>query len=90
MANLWCCGLDITYFRFHDHAAGHDRATSRSAFRMVEWRLGRHGHSKLHGGIDNLLVDLVVAYIPRPVISRLNLSRNKKNGVIALFATGSM
>jgi hypothetical protein len=44
----------------------------------------------LMGGIDNLLVDLVIAYIPLPVISHLNLSRNKKNGVIALFATGSM
>lgn len=44
----------------------------------------------LMGGIDNLLVDLVIAYIPLPVINRLNLSRNKKNGIIALFATGSM
>lgn len=44
----------------------------------------------LMGGIDNLLVDLVIAYIPLPVINQLNLSRNKKNGVIALFATGSM
>lgn len=44
----------------------------------------------LMGGIDNLLVDVVIAYIPLPIINRLNLSRNKKNGVIALFATGSM
>jgi hypothetical protein len=44
----------------------------------------------LIGGIDNLLVDLVIAYIPLPVINQLNPSRNKKNGVIALFAAGSM
>jgi hypothetical protein len=41
-------------------------------------------------GIDNLIVDLCLAYIPIPVVAGLKLSRRKKNGVIALFATGSM
>ena len=41
-------------------------------------------------GIDNLVVDLLVAYIPIPVIRKLNLSRSKKNAIIALFATGML
>ncbi|KAF2865806.1 hypothetical protein BDV95DRAFT_585938 [Massariosphaeria phaeospora] len=39
-------------------------------------------------GIANLVVDLLIAYIPIPVITKLNLSKNKRNGIIALFATG--
>lgn len=42
------------------------------------------------GGIDNLLVDLLIAYIPLPVISALKLYRKKKNSIVALFVTGSM
>lgn len=41
-------------------------------------------------GIDNFLVDLLIAYIPIPLINGLNLSRRKKNGIIILFATGFM
>lgn len=41
-------------------------------------------------GVDNVIVDLCIAYIPLPVVARLNLSRSKKNGIIALFATGSV
>ncbi|KAI9660715.1 MAG: hypothetical protein M1821_010067 [Bathelium mastoideum] len=39
-------------------------------------------------GIDNLLVDLLIAYIPIPILRRLNLTQSKKNGIIALFAMG--
>jgi len=41
-------------------------------------------------GIDNLVVDICIAYIPIPVIRGLNLSKNKKRGVMTLFATGIM
>jgi hypothetical protein len=41
-------------------------------------------------GVDNLAVDLMIAYIPIPVISKLNLPQSKKNGIIILFAMGSM
>jgi hypothetical protein len=41
-------------------------------------------------GVDNLAVDLMIAYIPIPVISKLNLPQSKKNGIIILFATGLM
>ncbi len=41
-------------------------------------------------GIDNLVVDILIACIPLPIIARLNLSPSKKKGVILLFATGGM
>jgi len=41
-------------------------------------------------GIDNLVVDLFIAYIPIPVIRKLRLDRSKKNGIIGLFATGTL
>jgi hypothetical protein len=41
-------------------------------------------------GIDNLLVDMCIAYIPIPVLAKLNLSKSKKRGVIVLFAAGTM
>lgn len=41
-------------------------------------------------GILKLIVDLLIVYIPIPIVLHLNLSRNKKIGVLATFLTGSM
>jgi hypothetical protein len=41
-------------------------------------------------GIVNLIVDLVVLYIPIPVVVRMNLSWKRKFGVLAMFLTGLM
>lgn len=41
-------------------------------------------------GVVNLLVDLMIFYIPIPVIVTLNLNRRKKVGVLAIFLTGLM
>jgi hypothetical protein len=46
--------------------------------------------SSLAVGIDNLLVDLIILYIPIPVIAQLNISRRKKFGVLMIFLTGLM
>jgi hypothetical protein len=41
-------------------------------------------------GITKLVVDVVILYIPIPIVLRMNLSRKKKIGVMAIFLTGSM
>jgi hypothetical protein len=41
-------------------------------------------------GIIKLFVDLVIVYIPIPIVLGMNLSRKKKVGVLATFLTGSM
>lgn len=41
-------------------------------------------------GVDNIIVDACIAYIPIPIIYKLNLSASRKKGVLALFATGFM
>lgn len=41
-------------------------------------------------GIDNIPVDLCIAYIPIPVIQTLKLSTTRKRGIVALFTTGFM
>jgi hypothetical protein len=46
--------------------------------------------SSLAVGIDNLLVDILILYIPIPVIATLNISRRRKIGVFMIFLTGLM
>ncbi|KAH7406889.1 hypothetical protein DE146DRAFT_408178 [Phaeosphaeria sp. MPI-PUGE-AT-0046c] len=41
-------------------------------------------------GIIKLAVDLVIVYMPIPVVLGMNLSRRKKVGVLATFLTGSI
>ncbi|KAF2878466.1 hypothetical protein BDV95DRAFT_22667 [Massariosphaeria phaeospora] len=41
-------------------------------------------------GVVNILVDLLILYIPIPPIVKLNLSRKKRAGVLAIFLTGSI
>lgn len=41
-------------------------------------------------GIDNLIVDILLAYIPISVLSGMKIERNKKIGAIAIFAMGGM
>jgi uncharacterized BrkB/YihY/UPF0761 family membrane protein len=41
-------------------------------------------------GVVNLLVDLLVLYIPIPVIVKMDLSRERKAGVLIIFLTGLM
>lgn len=41
-------------------------------------------------GINKVLVDLIIVYIPIPIVLGMKLSRKKKVGVLAIFLTGSM
>ena len=41
-------------------------------------------------GIDNIIVDFLIAYIPIPLIKGLNISHRKKQAIIILFALGFM
>jgi hypothetical protein len=41
-------------------------------------------------GATNIVVDLLIVYMPLPSIASLNLSRKRKVGVLAIFLTGSM
>jgi hypothetical protein len=41
-------------------------------------------------GIENILTDLLIFYIPIPIIMKMNLSPKKKGGVLAIFLTGLM
>lgn len=41
-------------------------------------------------GVVNLVVDLIIFYIPIPVVLKMNLDRKTKAGVMTIFLTGSM
>ena len=41
-------------------------------------------------GIVNLVVDLLILYIPIPTVAKMNLTRRRKWGVLAIFLTGMM
>jgi hypothetical protein len=41
-------------------------------------------------GVLKLVVDLVILYIPTPIVPSMNLSKRKKMSVPATFLTGSM
>jgi len=41
-------------------------------------------------GVINMVVDLLIFYIPIPVIVKLNLTPRRKAGVLAIFLTGLM
>jgi hypothetical protein len=41
-------------------------------------------------GVIKLVTDLVILYIPIPVVLKMKLSKRKKIGVLATFLTGSM
>lgn len=48
------------------------------------------GQLTLAIGVIKFVVDLVIFYIPIPVVINLNLSTKKKMGVLTTFLTGSM
>lgn len=41
-------------------------------------------------GATNIAVDLIIFYIPIPIVWTLQLSQRKRNGVLAIFFTGLM
>jgi hypothetical protein len=46
--------------------------------------------SSLGLGVVNIVVDLMIFYIPIPVVARMNLKWKTKAGVLAIFLTGLM